>query len=1113
MATGTHFFRSLRVRLALWFIAVTMLSLIAVVTVLYFQEAAAIRTREFEKLQMVRDLKVRELTQWLEERTNDLRVAAGDGEIRALEDVLKREPGEWTAEDRDAITIARSHMKRYEREYGAYQEVFVVDAAGGKIVVSSRPEREGEDKQTDRYFTEVVRTRKPYLKDVYYSKIEGKPAMAFSTPVFCRRHDGEHLIAVLVARSDLGHVLYPLFQDKKGMGETGETLIVNRDMLVLNELRWRKDAPLKLKMSAEPALRAAAGETGIVEARDYRGEMVLAAYTHIPLTGWGFVAKRDLAEVYAPIRAMLRKMAAVVGIGTAVVLLVSLLLARSISSPIVHVRDTLRRFAEGDVQARCSTEGPDELAALGDSFNETAAALASQMAIRRGGAGISEAMAAAGDVDAFASNLLLSLLDITGSHLGAFYMRSEDGRTFEHVASVGLTGEAAASFSADGNEGELGKALMTGRISLIRDIPESTVFTFKTTAGTAIPREILTIPLVVEGRIMAVISLATLAAYSADHHQILEHARIGMNTALSNLLAGRETARMAESLQLSNEELVAVNEELQAQAEELREQTEELREQTEELRAQRVQIEEGSRLKSEFLTNMSHELRTPLNSIMSLSQLMLSKGVGKAPEKDAEHLRVIERNGRRLLALINDILDLSKIEAGRMNIVLSDFDPREVVERTVGIVRPMAEEKGLNLAVKIAEVPRMHSDEERIAQILLNLLANAVKFTERGEIALEVSATDDTISYAVRDTGIGISEKDLPHVFEEFRQADGSTTRRYEGTGLGLAICQKLAHILGGRITAESAVGQGSTFTLVLPLRCPAPLAATDAEGRFTALEPRRRPRRAGPAREKPLILVVEDNEVAALQVRSALEENGYVVSVAASGAEAIKLAEAELPDALILDVMMPEMDGFEVLDAVRSSEALADIPVLVLTAKELTAADHARLKRGNVKELVQKGEVDRDELVARVGRLLETDEPTAATTARASGRSRTVLVVEDNPDNLLAIKAILDSIGCECVIAGDGETAVSMAKEARPGLILMDIQLPGLSGLEAARRIKSDPAFSDIPIVALTARAMKGDREEILAAGCDGYLAKPLDAGDVIDAVREWLGIEGQES
>jgi len=1357
-------FKNLRTRLAFWFSMVTMLCLVAVVTILYFQRAAVMRDREFEKLQVVRDLKVRELSRWLEGRMGDLQVAAGDEEIRGLEEILIGTKDDWTPENLKTVSIARSLLQRLVENYDAYHELFIIDTTRARVVISTDISREDRYKGEDPYFAEPKRTGKPFIKDIYDSKSEGKPAMTFSVPVTCLAHEGEHLIGVLVARSAPENFLYPLLQDRTGEGETGETLVVNKDVVAVNELRWHPDAPLKLKIGAEPAVEAATGKTGIAETKDYRGEMVLAAYTHIPMMKWGFVTKRDLTEVYRPITVMRRDMAILVLISLFSVVLVSFVLAGTISRPLLLIGSMVRRFSEGDLEARCPTEGSDEVAVLGASFNNMAVALGSQMTIQQQGAEIADTMVAASDIDQFASGLLMTLIEISGSHLGAFYGRSENGQSFETIASIGLSAEMAQSFSAGGQEGELGHVLATRKPSIIQDIPADTVFTFKTTGGTAIPRAILTIPLVVEGETMAVVSLATLTSYSDAHRQILEQAHVGMNTAMANLLANQKTHALAEELTNRNSEL--------------HEQARELKDQAAELEAQRLQVQKADRLKSEFLSNMSHELRTPLNSVITLSELMLSRGPGKKPEKDEEYLRIIQHNGYNLLSLINNILDLSKIEAGRMELSLTNFGANCPLERAVETTRPLAVEKGLDLAVRVDDVSTLYSDKEKIYQVLLNLLSNAVKFTETGVITVSVHCEDERIAFSVQDTGIGIAASERENIFDEFRQVDGSTTRQHEGTGLGLAICRRLALLLGGEISVESIPGEGSTFALSLPLRFPEPEArslelrassalltgkhvspspvstgqtvlvvddepgvcellsgflvasgyevvttqdgaealrlaeelhpfaitldvlmpnmdgwevlaklkgsestadipvivvsvsedratgnalgatafvvkpitkelllaefdrlsrwrtirnvlvvdddATVREYFSTVLRERGYQTVAVPSGEealasvssyrpdaivldlmmpgvdgfevlsrlredpatydlpvvvvtakdltpheqhslaetservigkgvmekdrllqelettliqlasrnlaregenKPLVLVVEDNEVAALQVRTALEESGFEVTVAPGGAEALATFSQRLPDAVVLDLMMPKVDGFEVLERIRATPWTSRLPVLVLTAKELTREDHARLTHNDVQELVQKGAVQRDALVDHVWRMVanrtsgtaskssseEVVEPASTPSdeearPKAPAEGAVVLIVEDNPDNMFTVKEILNTMSIGYEQAENGREAVDMAKRIKPTLILMDIQLPVMSGLDATREIRNADEVSKTPIIAMTAKAMKGDKEEILAAGCDAYISKPLAAEEIMELIRQWI-------
>ena len=612
--------------------------------------------------------------------------------------------------------------------------------------------------------------------------------------------------------------------------------------------------------------------------------------------------------------------------------------------------------------------------------------------------------------------------------------------------------------------------------------------------------------------------VASFADIDAGQREFLDAAAHILAVSLYAAVQKDRIRGLLKAAQEANEELAVMNEELQAQSEELQAQTEELRAQTEELERQRLRVEEADRLKSEFLSNMSHELRTPLNSVLALTQLMIARGTGKDAAQEAEYLQVIERNGRHLLHLINDILDIARIESGRVQLTLTEIDPGETCARALETVRPLAAERGLELKAGYGDLPRISTDEDKLQQILINLLSNAVKFTDRGEIELAVEAVGDRVRFVVRDTGVGIAPEVLPYIFDKFRQADGSSTRRFEGTGLGLAICRSLAKILGGEITVESLVGRGSTFTLTLPKTCPEPQEAADAtpvtrsSSDTAPVQPQPAP--SASRREPPLILVVEDNPVAALQIRTVLEEQGYAVQAAPGGAEALAALPQVRPDGIILDLMMPEVDGFQVLEQIRAVPAIATIPVLVLTARELTPEDRARLAHHHIRQFVQKGSLNREELAACVRRLLgipaapvpppKAPAPRPPVSRRPGGP---ILVVEDNRDNLLVITAVLEEAGYKYITATDGQKAVALAREALPALILMDMQLPGLGGLEAARQIKADPLLAGTPIVALTAMAMRGDREEILAAGLDDYLAKPFEPQELMQLVRRWLG------
>ncbi len=487
-----------------------------------------------------------------------------------------------------------------------------------------------------------------------------------------------------------------------------------------------------------------------------------------------------------------------------------------------------------------------------------------------------------------------------------------------------------------------------------------------------------------------------------------------------------------------------------------------------------------------------------------------------------------------------------------MDVNLESFDINDVVDDVAETIRPLAGQKGLSFKLDLSDSCVVAGDRDRVRQILINLLSNAVKFTDHGSVRLKTRLVDGRASVEVRDTGVGIAESQQAFIFDEFRQGDGSTTRRYGGTGLGLAISRKLARMMNGDIVLESEPEQGSTFTLTLPTGA---TARKPDDGESPSASPvARSAADTGPRR----VLVVEDNEVASEQILSVLEDLDVEGRPAWDGAEALEMLRDHAVDAVILDLMMPGVDGFEVLDSIRRGEVGREVPVLVLSAKDLSVDERQRLNEAPVYRLMQKGTIDRGQLTAVVRRLLglpapdqrglwarssmdldptdpsesdvpsagvpdevepptkpqradHDDEPTGATVPPQPAEPSPgdgepiILVVEDHPDNMLAIRAVLDDRGYRIVGAGDGRQGVDEARRHRPSILLMYMQLPVMSGYDATRSLKSDPVLKAIPIVGLTARAMQGDREQVLAAGCDDYLAKPFNPDDLWQVVLKW--------
>ncbi len=669
-----------------------------------------------------------------------------------------------------------------------------------------------------------------------------------------------------------------------------------------------------------------------------------------------------------------------------------------IRRPLRELTAVMEQFHQGDLSARSAYISTNEFGILAASFNRMAEAIALRIETDKKAAALAEALISDNEVRKFAETVLGKFMEITESNMGAFYLRNEDDDLLLPLAAVGVNPDLLGPFDASILEGQFGLALKTGEVAHIKDIRQETLFTFKTFAGTAVPSEIITLPVDVNGEVRGILSLACLGGYSKAALNILNQpSLIALSTSFANLLANDRTRRLAEALRENNQELQAQQEELQAQAEELRQQTEEIRAQNVELEQQQLAVVEASRLKSQFLSNMSHELRTPLNSVMALSRVLMLQAKTKLSDEEINYLAIIERNGKSLLTLINDLLDLAKIESGRMDIRPRPFSLRLTIENIVESIDPLAAEKHIQLRQEIPEtLPPLESDEIRVSQILQNLIANAVKFTASGSVAVSANSHGGNVSVTVTDTGIGIADDAIPYIFDEFRQVDGSSSRRHEGTGLGLAIARKAARMLGGDIAVTSTVGLGATFTLTLPLAWQGgpplaeSLAAWQTSEQFggktiigggdqpgmTALTSRHRRQEGsttstGPSR----ILLIEDNEAATIQIRSILEASGYAVDVARGGQEAFDFVAHTIPDGIVLDLMMPEIDGFAVLEKIRGRSATAKIPVLILTAKDLTPDDFKKLSANNVQQLVQKGDVDQESLLMQIRVMLGMGE------------------------------------------------------------------------------------------------------------------------------------------
>ena len=494
------------------------------------------------------------------------------------------------------------------------------------------------------------------------------------------------------------------------------------------------------------------------------------------------------------------------------------------------------------------------------------------------------------------------------------------------------------------------------------------------------------------------------------------------------------------------------------------------------------QLAEASKLKSQFLANMSHELRTPLNAIIGVTEMLHEDARELQREDEVEPLERVLRAARHLLELINDILDLSKIEAGRMDIHVEEFAIAALVEDAIATIGPQAAKSGNELIVHCADdIGEMHADQTRIRQALLNLLSNANKFTEHGRVTVEAARTTvdgaDIITLAVTDTGIGLSLEQMGRLFQEFVQADSSTTRKYGGTGLGLAISRRFCQMMGGDIAVTSELGKGSTFTIRLP-------AQIEAAQPLPMIRPARAVRRsAGPVKGS-LILVIDDDQTVREVMSRYLEREGFVVRTAAGGQEGLELAHQLHPSAITLDVNMPDVDGWTVLAAIKGDPLLSDIPVVLVTIEDNKNRGYSL----GAAEYMTKP-VDRERLISLLHGI-------STTTARK------VLLVDDDEIMREAVRRALEHEKWEVGEARNGRDALERVAAGVPDVIVLDLLMPEMDGFEFLVKLRQRPEWHDIPVLVVTAKDLTVEEHRRLSGDVERVMQK--NASELGELLRE---------
>lgn len=745
------------------------------------------------------------------------------------------------------------------------------------------------------------------------------------------------------------------------------------------------------------------------------------------------------------------------------------------------------------------------------------------------------------------NNVLSCFAKIVGSNVGAFYQMVNN--RLELIASYAFKKRKSLSNVFEIGEGIIGQCAREKTAIIISEIPDDYV-KVSSGLGESSPGALIAMPVMFEKSLLGALELGKMGAFSDEEIKIIETCAENIGVTLNSAKAREqmrklldESKRQATELQQQQAELKSTNEELAAQqlalsesnaalevqAERLRKseadiikKNEELKKNTLYLEQQTREIEEKSRLveeakkaveikvkelevsskyKSEFLANMSHELRTPLNSLLILSKLLASNEEGNLTPDQIESAKIIHRGGSDLLALINDILDLSKVEAGKLEVHLEKVTCRSIVENVIKQFDPIAKDKGLKFITEIALADKttLHTDTQRAEQVLKNFLSNAFKFTPEGSVTLRIHHPDKKVQFhnsnlntnncmgiSVIDTGIGISKNKQKVIFEAFQQGDGRTSRIYGGTGLGLSISQELAKILGCEIQMTSAEGEGSTFTLYIPLSAaaPSPQRPDNHEERVV------KPQKLSSAEGKTL-LIVEDDASFASVLKEIAQKRGYHCLMATTGTEAIKLAQTHQPEAITLDMGLPDIPGEEVIERLKGSNMTSNIPIHIISAGE-GVMPHKKGAIGCLK---------------KSNNLRELESVFTQLQDAAEGTIKKILVVEDDAVGSQAIVKLLQTKGLAYVVEGYGQLVLQRLREEKFDCIILDLNLPDLTGFELLEKLNGEQKLKLPPIIVYTGQELSKEEFQRLSKYTPSVIVKgPCSSERLLDELQLFL-------
>ncbi len=1015
---------SIASRLMIAFLLATMIPMAFVVGLTLIVAQTAIQREVTINLNAVADAKVDRIERYAGEvRRNVIAVAHSADVGRTLQSLSAASlRGFDDATFLEEVRTARNELLRMTSDFG-YCDLFLLDTHGVALfsMKNSVPlglsfaQESHRASDLGRVFDQARNLLETELGGLTCLPEEAAPSAFIAAPVFSQ---GQMLgvVAFRVSNEDLLRIIHEI----TSLGETGQTIVATREG---EAVRLVEPAVLNLKGSfgvevgpdslrGTATQKAISGQKGSGITTDFQGNEVLAAWRYVPSMRWGMVVKVEPGEAFAPVIRLREMVAGIVLLILLVATIASALVSRWISKPLVLLTNVAHEVATGDLSHVVEVDGPEEIGRLGQAFNIMTAELKHLYGT------IEDQVRTRTDQLLQTERKVAYLLNATAE---AIYAIDLDGVcTFCNPACVKLLGyrheseligkklHALISCSPDDDRAQVGESSIWEALSIAEN-RHSDNEVFWRADGTPFAVEYSAHPLFDEGRIVGSV---------VNFLDITERKQVR-----AQLMAAKETA------------------------------------------------EEASRSKSQFLANMSHELRTPLNAVIGYSEMLQEEAEEGGQVQFIPDLKKIQIAGTHLLELINSVLDLAKIEAGKVDLFLEDIDAAKLCEEVVSLIQPLSQknENVLTLVLPEQGVGRLCADLMKLRQCLFNLLSNAFKFTEHGEIALTVRRDKDGdgrswVSFEVRDTGVGLNASQMSNLFRAFTQADSSTTRKFGGTGLGLVISRRFCQMMGGDITMSSEPGVGSTFTIKIPA------FVTDPNVDDLA---------SGPVPEVPnpkgTVLVIDDDVTVHDLMRRILARESFLVATATTGEEGIRLARELRPDAVTLDVMMPGGDGWSVLAEMKSDPGLADIPVVMMTI-----VDHRNMAFSmGAAEFLTKP-IDRKRLRQVMSKY------------RQLAPTNRVLVVQDDRTTRTLSRKMLETEGYLVDEAENGRVALDRIIQSQPDLILMDLSMPEMHGFAFVEALLANEEWRKIPMIVVTARDLDADDRRRLT----GTIGKILEAG-----------------